>query len=278
MVMTTNKSNQKGEKVTLEELVFIQKTYVQDLNNMNLDEFIERADKKETVRLFFGTSTDKLNSILKNGIPTQERASTARWKGMKVSMKNVTYLTDKWHYFYAVNDCLAHVRKETPNNSLEESYDAGVFPCYIECEIPKELLVMDEDYLITRHMAKKVEKVMVKGGELTLDPMECLEKYGTVGVMGAVKPESIKSFTVLGEPGMFNYIADTNGQYIEDWRSWGKSGEKGKLKRKNLVNREQKSKMNVNWELKDIGKGVKIKEICKAPQSDCLSLHLEVDE
>jgi hypothetical protein len=87
-------------------LTEIKKKYMVNTLNLNVEEVKKEAEKdKETITLYQGTTSNRLNSILREGIlPRKETGiDNWNWDGDKSSIENEVYMTNKWHYFYAFN-------------------------------------------------------------------------------------------------------------------------------------------------------------------------------
>lgn len=270
--------NSAAKNILRQQAQAIKEKYMEQIKTLDFQHEIAEANQSETVTLYHGTTSLYLNSILQNGILPRSEVGTSNWEHVMESIPNVTYLTNKWHYFYAINATITHLQKEFGDEWPLLGVSVPVFPCYIECKIPKDLLLLDEDFLLSEHMGKKIKQSLKNEGNLDLDPLECLNHYGTVGVMGAIPPEWIVSFTILGEPGMINYVIDEKGQYYKDWKKWQYGRGKGKLTELDLFKREEKSDLNGTWWMKNFQAGTQIKQIGVNPRTSKLSLTLEAQE
>lgn len=161
---------------------------------------------------------------------------------------------NKWHYFYAINTVML---LGDANGSYHDE-DGIIFPCYVECKVPKSLLVMDEDFIKTRYMIKKINSTIRKGKELVYDPLECLAQYGTVGVLGGISPSMIKSFTVIAGAELINYLMDEESPYYKEWYNWQLGKGKGKITLKQMWEKEAESDMNGMWSVHEVKKNSKI--------------------
>lgn len=209
-----------------------------------------QIDEKDTISLFHGTSTHYLNSILALGLLPRKDTDNSNWEH-HASIDNVVYLTRKWHYFFA------------HHSARKLNHDAGTpsIPCYIECKVPKALLVPDEDFIVSKYVVEKFNRCVKKGTLFALDWEESLKYYGTVGVLGGVLPQYIESFTILGEPQFFAKIMDERGQYHKDWWGWQNGKGKGTLKLKDLLLMESMSNRNGTWQISELGKNPQIKNV-----------------
>lgn len=213
----------------------LKREYKQDVEKLTLTMDTVTRDSDEFVTLYHGTSTKYLNDILKKGILPRNQTGHTNWDVHVESIPNVTYLTDKWHYFYAINAVMEH------------SKEFAHFPCYIECKVPKRLLVMDEDFIHSDFMNKKIEKAIRVKSEITYDATECLNEYGTVGVYGSITPSMIVSFTVLADQKTISELTKKNGDYVKDWKTWQIGKGKGKVTLRDLHKIEAKSDRNGTW-------------------------------
>lgn len=242
----------------LDLLTEVKKKYMEDVQTINIEEIKKEAEKdKETVTLYHGTSSNRLNLILREGILPRKDTGIDNWKGdgeEKSSIDNVVYMTNKWHYFYATNTVWV-VANETGSYIGEYGI---IYPCYIECKVPKSLLVMDEDFIKTRYMIKKITSTYKKGRGLVFDPLECLSQYGTVGVLGGISPSMIVSFTVLGGVDIFKYIIDEESPYYKEWLNWQLGQGKGKIKLKQMWEKEAECNMNGTWYTHEVKKNSKV--------------------
>lgn len=210
-------------------------------------------DKSDTVTLFHGTTTAYLNFILRGGILPRSQTGNGNWEGEVSSIENVTYLTNKWHYFYAMNAHMNYTKNEQVNEP-ESSASLPSLPCYVECKVPKDLLVVDEDYLLTSHFQQKIKSYTKKNPKAPfeevftlIEPMECLAQNATVGVLGTIPPSMIVSFTVLGDENLFRYLTDNHSPYMRDWNKWRQGKGKGKVKLQTLLEKEAESSLNGSW-------------------------------
>lgn len=137
-------------------LMKLKRKYMNDILSITEEEIKQKAQSdKDTITLYHGTTTDRLNSILQNGILPRAKTGIDNWQGEKSSIETVTYMTNKWHYFYAFRTFQLYINA-TYGDDFENIKHLDTFPCYVECKVPKGLLVMDEDFLFTRFMVKKI--------------------------------------------------------------------------------------------------------------------------
>jgi len=217
-------------------------------------------DKHDTVTLYHGTTSGYLNGIIRTGILPRRDTGIDNWQEALSSIENVTYLTNKWHYSYAIH---AHIKYAEEHDVPTESEVKlrNSFPCYVECKVPKGLLVMDEDYFHTSNFLQKLKSHLKKHPDMhymelpnLFDPMECLAQYGTVGVLGTIPPSMITSFTVLGDESLYQYLIDPSSPYVRDWERWRQGKGKGKLKLRSLLEKEAESDLNGTWFMQQVKK------------------------
>lgn len=271
--MTDTKALLKN--LSMEHLHEIKESYMKQLASIQKEEVFKEIDERDTVTLYHGTSTVHLQSILSKGILPRKDTGNDNWSHVTSSIENVTYMTNKWHYFYGVNASMEYISSLGDEQSMAEKViEHNVFPCYVECKVPRALLVFDEDAILSKFMFQKVKKALKQQTNIAYDPMECLAQYGTVGVIGSILPEYIQSFTVLGEPDMYKYVIDHSSIYYKDWLKWQKGNGKGQLKLKELLQREAQSDLNGTWWVKDIPKGAYIERFGINPKTNKLAIHL----
>lgn len=237
-----------------DSIASVKKEYMKDISALNVEEFKQEAQKgKETVTLYHGTTTDKLKFIIQNGILPRKETGISTWKDDRSSIETVTYMTKKWHYFYAFNAWKVHLDTTYGDDWVMRGIvpQTGVFPCYFACKVPKGLLVADEDFIISNFMKKKILSYAKKNKDIVLDPMECLAEYGTVGVLGGVSPSMIDSFTVLGSAEMFKYVIDEDSPYRKECYNWQHGKGKGNIKLRQIWEKEAESDMNGTWWLSE---------------------------
>lgn len=226
-----------------------------------------KIDETNTITLFHGTNTFYINEILRQGILTRSEVGVDNWEN-NPSFEFLTYLTNKWHYFYAINSTLTQLKTTNP-----EEVGFSILPCYFEVQIPKALLVADEDFLATKYALNKMKSSVRQGKNFELTWEESLAQYGTVGVLGSIAPRYIKSFTVLGDVGYtVEAFLNENGQYMKDWHTWQVGKGKGKVRLRDLLELEAKSDMNGTWWLKNFPSDVTIEGIIQNPKTKKISL------
>lgn len=252
---------------------FIQ-LYKEQVEEINIKEVKSEIDLSDTVTLYHGTTFGHLNSILKYGILPRAITNIDNWEDVELilpSTSNVVYLTNKWHYFYAYQATGTYMEK---NYQRINWWDTGeTFPCYVECVVPKALLVADEDFFNSKYMTQKIKTSIKKGKELTVSWEESLAHYATVGVLGGVQPEWIRSFSVLAEPKLYYdfFLGDT--PYSKEFWAWTQGKGKGKIKLIDMMKREDQSLSNATWMMKDAPKGwTRISEVGVNPETGNLAI------
>lgn len=226
----------------------------------------DKIDKDDTVSLYHGTSSYYLNGILEKGILNRGNVKNNNWEHVP-SVKNMAYLTNKWHYIYAFGCAM---------NLFEKGIIKNNYPAYIECKIPKELLEIDEDFFHSKYVYNKLKRTIKKNENFELDWQESLSQFGTVGVLGNIPLEYIKSFTILGDiEHVKKVFTHENCQYQKDFQKWCTGKGKGKLRLKDLLVLEAQSDKNGTWWLKDIPKGAKIHEIFENLTTNKISIRFE---
>jgi hypothetical protein len=208
---------------------------------------IRDSKDERKILLYHGTSLYYLNVILLNGLQPRGTTDRNNFKSLE-SNEHLVYLTNKWHYFYA---SVAH------SNLIEEG--KGIpdwnIPCYIEVEVPYKDLIIDEDFFHSHYVLGTLKNCIKKRERyMELNANESLTKYATVGHIGTVTREMIKSFTVLANILKFHDgFEDKNSQYQKDLEHWGHGKGRGILAFEDLLQIEDDS-MNLTFFLKDLPK------------------------
>lgn len=185
------------------------------------DSFKGVEEPWETITLYHGTTSKYLNEILKNGLTP--RSLNQKNNFIEVpSNEELVYLSTKWHYWYAYNanqnSLIESLGVERFNKEPIETLwnETSDFPMFITCEVPVELLTLDEDVVYQYNIKKGLKDGSISSPEdITLEM--CLEQ-GTVASMGIISPEYINSITILGNPAFKEYLLD--GQYGVDASNW----------------------------------------------------------
>jgi hypothetical protein len=242
----------------------LEKTVKERLRTLDLS----TIDKTDTVTLYHGTSSYYLNDILRTGILARSHTKNNNWVDSRPSIENMTYMTNKWHYTYAINSFIELQKQGINDNN---------YPAYIECKVPKALLEIDEDFLYSNYMINKLKSFNKNNeSELNITWEECLAQYATVGVIGNIPREYIVSFTILGEDELFKDIfISSDSQYYKEFLKWMAGKGKGKLKLIDLLKMEAKSPYNGTWWVKNIPPSSFIGDIFRNPQTNMLSIQFK---
>lgn len=197
------------------------KEQIKDYTRKKKESFTGVEEPWETVTLYHGTTTRYLNEILRKGITPRKENQKNNFIEVP-SNDELVYLTTKWHYWYAYNanqqSLKELVGEERFNSEAIESLwnETSDFPMYIECEVPVELLTLDEDVVYQYKIKKGVRNREIKSAEDITVEM-CLEQ-GTIASMDTILPEYISSITILGNPDYQDYLL--NGNYGVDASNW----------------------------------------------------------
>lgn len=273
--------NYVAENGQFEMTKYLKDQHINMLESIDVAEIKKNANMKDTVTLFHGTTTAHLNNILQNGLLPRKETNNDNWKDVGSSADNVIYLTNKWHYFYAYQASDAWMKEKHP---LQEDERPNVwfdtwetFPCYIECEVPKALLVADEDFYHSRYVSQKIKAAVKKNqNSIHLDWQESLAHYATAGVLGGVPVEFIKSFSVLGELKLYQELMFSASPYQKDLMKWSQGKGKGDVKLLDIQKREDKSLLNGAWFMgRDVKAGQRIGQIGINQKSGSIALSLE---
>lgn len=257
--------------------------YVKSLRSIEKKD-INLVDNQETVTLYHGTTTAYLNDILSKGILTRNETGTSNWELQ--SVENFTYLTNKWHYYYAYKaneEYLVRIFGEDFADHPRGQWwrTLNPLPCYIECKVPKALLFADEDMILSRYYLQKLKNTVKKAQKLGKEEInieltweDSLSQYGTVAAFGSIPPEYIHSFTVLGEPKMYLDLYENEGPYMKDFHQWQSGNGKGKrFDALAMMKRETNSDLNGTFWLKDM-KGKKVKGFVFNPRTKKIAINL----
>lgn len=224
--------------------------------------------KEDIVELYHGTTAVHLSSILKEGLKPNAEGFN-RWENEVPPLSNVSYLTDKWHPFFAAHAFLKVEEQRNPfiqslieghlNKSMKFTGQKINFPCFIKVRVNKNFLIADEDFFLSRFMNEKTIKLLDKFKldydkiinenapipkeffeELGIfDPVtlgkNCLNFNGTVAYLGEIPPEDIVEVTSMASFESFKWVLiDESTQYRKDYVSWQSGNGKGKLKNKDI--------------------------------------------
>lgn len=255
--------------------------YFRDLHKKSLErldpnELLCNSNQKGTKTLFHGTTTAYLNDILQKGLLPRQATNIDNWADIQSSASNVVYLTNKWHYFYAYRATTIYLEQQAKKEGIEPkpwwlTWDS--VPCYIECEVPKALLVPDEDFFHSQYVSQKIQSAIKKQKpEIEITWEESLAHYATVGVVGGIPPQYIKSFTILGELELQQELMHEKSPYQKDLIKWGAGKGKGSVKLIDLIKREDRSLKNGTWFLSQIPKNAVIEQIGINPKSNTIAI------
>lgn len=254
------------------------KDYIESLSQINVEELRKNIDKDKCVQLFHGTTTAYLNDILENGIMPRGLTKQHNWKE-NPSVDKIVYLSSKWHYFYSYQATEVYYKNKYGEEACENRPDLRwystweSFPCYIECLVPKALLVADEDFIYTTYMKQRILSSLNRNKPFSISWEECRDHFGTVGVFGGVPKEYLVSFTILGEPKLFNdFFLDSNSLYRKEFDKWQKGRGKGKIRLIDLIKREAESDQNGTWFLNQIPQEKEIGSIGLNPETKKLAI------
>ncbi|GAB6474141.1 hypothetical protein CON36_35425 [Bacillus cereus] len=242
--------------------------FMKQARNFDLEKLKSQEDRNDTVTLFHGTNTFHLNSILENGILPRNKTGNNNWdKEEAYSNEDIVYLTNKWHYWYAYNSTERLLERKYGKDwsSVKEAQwwlTGSIFPIYLECEIPKVYLTLDEDIVFSKFVKDEIKRAIKKGTDLQLNVTweDSLAHQGTVGVRGGIPREFIKSIHILGDPHLYLELMDNKRQHMRDYDKWIQGKGKGKLKLKDLQEIEQKYQYIGSVPLNVIPKGYKLSQ------------------
>jgi hypothetical protein len=222
-------------------------------------------DKIKTVKLFHGTSLHYFNDILLGGLQRRNITQKSNFEDKIKSNENLVYLTSKWHYWYA------YKAVETLNNKNENNMNV---PCYIECEVPVQDLVIDEDFFHSKYIETKIKNCVKRHEQyLELKYDECLSQYGTVAHIGDISRENVVSITILaGTKTFINNFINPKSQYQKDLIKWGSGKGKGHLKFMDLLELEDQ-KYDLTFQLQDIPIGYTVRDILLDKENDRYRLY-----
>lgn len=215
------KSNKVGESMNIDQLKEEIKIYTTHLART----FQEVEEPWETVTLYHGTTTKHLNEILSKGLTN--RMTNQNNNFLKVpSNEQLVYLTTKWHYWYAFNANQESLKEKVGEEVYEQHFvenslsalwnKTGDFPMYVVCEVPRELLTLDEDLVYQRSIRKKIrEGIIQKPEDITIE--ECLNQ-GTIASLQNVSLEYINEIVILGsEEYREELLAGEYGEEVHRW-------------------------------------------------------------
>lgn len=238
----------------------LKESYMNAVDKMIKD---NRRDSKSfgNVTFFHGTTFKNLNNILVNGLlPREASCVDGNYTGHLESHPGLTYLTNKWHYRYALMGMDVYKNENAP---VENAYLLGDTPCYIEVEARHMDLIPDEDYILTPKVIECVKEALTHGHDsISIKFSECLANFGTVAHFGSIPPEAIKSFTILGNlDNFFNVIIA--GQYSDDITRCLDGNGVGKLNANDLCGLEaigDENKNNATYWVTNVFEKINIKD------------------
>lgn len=203
----------------LEEMKEAIKQYAKNQKGL----FIEVGKPWDTVTLYHGTTTRHLNSILQHGLTPRMINQISNFEDVP-SNDELVYLTTRWHYWYAHNANQQSLISQVGLERFEEEDIEGLWretqdiPMYIECEVPRELLTLDEDVVYQYNIRKAIKKGSIqKPEDITVDM--CLEQ-GTVASLLPISLEYINEIVILGNVEYRDYLLE--GSYGSDASNWFK--------------------------------------------------------
>lgn len=192
--------------------------------------FREIKEPWETITLYHGTTSKYLNDILQNGILPRMTHGNNNFSDHP-SGERLVYLTTKWHYWYAylanqnvLIEKVGESRFET--ESIEGLWnETGEFPIVITCEVPVELLTLDEDVVYQYNIKKRIRSGEIES-PLDISVDECLAQ-GTVASLSAIELPYINEIVILGSESLRNELMD--GQYGREYSEWASGFGMGEL-------------------------------------------------
>jgi hypothetical protein len=274
-----NTDDYRNDEGKFDVVKYLKDSHVKVLESMNERDLVSDSNKKDTVTLYHGTTTAHLNNILKNGLLPRKETNNDNWSEISSSASNVIYLTNKWHYFYAYQATQSHLIEKGRKEGIEPEpwfMTWETVPCYIECEVPKSLLVPDEDFFHSHYISRKIKSALKKERDyIEITWEESLAHYATVGVVGGIPVEYIKSFSILGEVELQKELMFDKSAYQKDMKKWASGKGKGDLKLLDLMKREDSSLLNGAWFMHQIPKNKEIIQIGKNPASNTIAIVFE---
>ncbi|PGK51524.1 hypothetical protein CN918_27420 [Priestia megaterium] len=191
----------------------------------------------ETISLFHGTSTRYLNEILQKGILPRKYHQNDNFANINESSnEHVVYLTNKWHYSYAIVANNTSIEKEVGtelfrNSDIDYLWSlTGDFPMYVELNLPVELLGVDEDTVYQHTFMQKLrsEEIQVPSDIAIEDSLS----QGTVVSLKPILPEYINNIVIIGSS-EFRYKL-LNGPYAQERSLWANGFGIGELSHEDI--------------------------------------------
>lgn len=186
-------------------------------------QFKEVKEPWDTVTLFHGTTTRHLNSILQHGLTPRMENQVSNFDDVP-SNEELVYLTTRWHYWYAYNanqqSIIRQVGEERfDKEEIEDLWrETGDLPMYISCEVPRELLTLDEDVVYQYNIRKGMKEGRIqKPEDITV---EMSLEQGTVASLTPIGLEYINEIVILGNGEYRSHLLD--GSYGADASNWFK--------------------------------------------------------
>ncbi|WP_144536709.1 hypothetical protein [Bacillus thuringiensis] len=184
--------------------------------------FTELKEPWNVVRVYYGTTSKKLNDILQHGIIPQNDVP---------SNPELVSLTTKWHYWYAFQENQKSLIETVGQERYESESitslwnETGDFPIYISFEVPKEILVVDENVVHQLDIKKKIQNGDIESpDDISLE--DCLE-HGMIASIDTIQPWYIDEVNIIGSE---EYRADLlDGAYGEEANLWFKEFENGSI-------------------------------------------------
>lgn len=211
----------------------------------------EVSNPKNRITLYHGTTTAYLVDILKNGIRPRCYTNNSNYEHQHRSANNAVYLTDKWHYMYAVQVTDKYIKNKYGDNGLPWWTNRESFPVYIKLNIPKEHLAIDEDIVFSKYF----KDIVRQNKDFTATWKESLKHYRTATFIGEIPVEYIEEITVLGDTGFIvKEICDDNSAYYKDYANVMKGVSVGKrIKDISVIKKKEiKSPLNITIKPQDL--------------------------
>ncbi|ESU31293.1 hypothetical protein G3A_17445 [Bacillus sp. 17376] len=175
----------------------------------------------DTIPLYHGTTSKYLNDILRNGIVPRKNSAHHNFQESP-SNEHLVYLSNKWHYWYAYHSNKESIIRKVGQKRYEtESIGAlwnetNDFPIYVCCDIPKELLTLDEDVVYQFDVKHKINSGFIKEPS-DISISDCLAQ-GTIASLKEIDPIYINEIVILGSPEYRDELLE--GQYGAEANNW----------------------------------------------------------
>lgn len=251
------------------ELYKLQQEYI---NETKRGEYNKLTSKNDTITLYHGTSSHLIPEILANGLRPRKATGANQWEHVGSSIHDLVYLTNKWHYFFALNTATDYYDEVFGEHWGIPDIDLPAYPCYIEVDVPLASLTLDEDIFMSAYMQDLYEKH--DGNPAPYATVEgALENYGTLAHIGAIPPSAIKSFTILGNKQVMLYCIE--GEYHDDYIHWQKGLGLGKLSLQHIKKWEMSLAGNKTYDVALLPKNKRIIDVQVDKHSLKVSLKTE---